>query len=139
MASKTSSRTFTIDPAKPFFIYDTRGEWHATLINGCLWDQRGDYIGFVRGENHDVYTAYGEWVGNLLKDGRVVRKRVQNLRTVVQDRPSRPKERPRLPPRAPLPPLTGDLDFHMIDVLEYDPETFKVVPDKKLDLGDAKA
>jgi hypothetical protein len=133
MASK--GKTFTIDPSTPFFIFDTRGEWHATLIAGCLWDCRGDYVGFVRGENHDVYTAFGEWIGNLTKDGRIIRRRVLNERqTLFKDRPQRPQKPKNLPPRAPLPPLTGDLDYHYIDVLDWDPEVFKSVPDMKSDL-----
>lgn len=135
MANKNRSNTFTIDTRKPFFVYDTRGEWHATLIDGCLWDARGDYIGFVRGENHDVYTAYGEWVGNLAKDGRIVRKRnLYERPKLLNDRPARPAKPTNLPPRAPLPPLTGDLGYSLIDVLDWDPDIFKNVPDVKPDL-----
>ena len=36
--------------------------------------------------------------------------------------------------RAPLPPLSGDLGYHYIDVLEWDPDAFKNVPDLKQDL-----
>jgi hypothetical protein len=130
---KTQKSKFTIDPNKPFFIFDTRGEWHATLLNGCLWDTRGEYIGFVRGNNHDVYTAHGAWIGNLHKDGRIVRKRVSEPQPPLKIRRLRP-QRPSLPPRAPLPPSTTDLDHHFIDVLEWDPEAFDYVPDLKRDM-----
>jgi hypothetical protein len=131
------SKAFKIDTNKPFFIFDTHGEWHATLIGGCIWDCRGEYVGFVRGENYDVYTEFGEWIGNLTKDGRIIRKRVLNeRRPVFKDRPQRPAAKPKnLPPRAPLPPLTGDLGYHMIDVLDWDPDAFKNVPDLKDDLS----
>lgn len=130
----TTSGSFTVNPNEPFFIFDTHGEWHATLLNNCVWDARGDYIGFVRGPNHDVYTAFGEWIGNLSKDGRIVRRRVKDRQMVLKVRklpPPRPKN---LPPRAPLPPLSGDLGYHYIDVLEWDPDAFKNVPDLKQDL-----
>lgn len=128
-------KQFNIDPRKPFFIYDTRGDWHATLLNGCLWDSRGEYLGFVRGEDHDVYTAHGEWIGNLSVDGRIVRKRVHQSQPLLKIRRLRPPKPQNLPPRAPLPPLTGDLGYHLIDVLDWDPDIFKNVPDNKTGLG----
>jgi hypothetical protein len=131
MASQKSK--FTIDSNKPFFIFDTRGEWHATLLNGCLWDTRGEYIGFVRGKDHDVYTVYGAWIGNVHKDGRIIRKRVIPPQAPLKIRRLRPQQ-PSLPPRAPLPPSTADLDHHFIDVLEWDPEVFDYVPDLKKDM-----
>lgn len=125
---------FVIDPNKPFFIFDTRGEWHATLINGCLWDARGDYMGFVRGENHDVYTLHGEWVGNLTRDGRIVRRRVTERQPLLKIRRLRPDKPKNLPARAPLPPHHAELAHTMIDVLDWDPDVFKNVPDLKTDM-----
>ncbi len=130
-----SDKKNTIQPDKPFFIYDTRGDWHATLIGGCLWDSRGEYIGFVRGDNLDVYTVYGEWVGNLTPDGRIVRKRVYERQPMLKIKRLRPPKPQNLPPRAPLPPMTADLGYHLIDVLDWDPDIFKNVPDQKPDLG----
>lgn len=132
----STDRRFIIDPNKPFFIYDTSGDWHATLINGCLWDARGDYIGFVRGENYDVFTSFGEWIGNLSRDGRIVRKRVPPRQPLLKVRRLRPPKPSNLPPRAPLPPMVADLGHHLIDVLDWDPDVFKTVPDQKSDLGD---
>lgn len=125
---------FIIDPNKPFFIFDTHGEWHATLLNGCLWDARGEYLGFVRGPNHDVYTVYGQWIGNVSEDGRIVRKRVHQRQPMLKIRKLRPPKPQNLPPRAPLPPLTGDLGHNFVDVLEWDPHVFNHVPDLKEDL-----
>lgn len=130
----TASGNFVINPDEPFFVFDTHGEWHATVLNNCLWDARGEYIGFVRGQNHDVYTAFGEWIGNLSQDGRVVRRRVSDRQTVLRVRKLAPPKPKNLPPRAPLPPMTGDLGYHYIDVLEWDPDAFKNVPDLKMDL-----
>jgi hypothetical protein len=129
-----NKRKFVINPEKPFFIYDTRGDWHATLINGCLWDARGEYIGFVRGEDHNVYTSFGEWIGNLTPDGRIVRRRVYERQPILRIRRLAPPRPTNLPPRAPLPPLTAELGYHLIDVLDWDPDVFKNVPDRKPDL-----
>ena len=132
MAKSTSK--LIIKPDEPFFIFDSSGEWHATLLNNCLWDARGEYIGFVRGPNFDVYTVYGQWIGNLSQDGRIIRKRTNDRQPMLKIRKLAPPKPRNLPPRAPLPPLTGDLGYHLIDVLEWDPDVFKHVPDLKADL-----
>ena len=124
----------TISPDQPFFIFDSRGEWHATLLNMCLWDAHGEYIGFVRGPEYDVYTAYGQWIGNLTADGRIVRKRTRDRQIVLKIRKLPPPRPQNLPPKAPLPPMSGDLGYHYIDVLEWEPDVFKNVPDLKADL-----
>jgi hypothetical protein len=129
-----SAKPFIVDPTQPFFIFDTRGEWHATLLDNCLWDARGDYVGFVRPPRYDVYSVYGEWLGNLMPDGRIVRKRILDQQPVLKIR-KLPPPRPRnLPPRAPLPPLTAELGYLFVDVLEWDPDVFKNVPDRKSDM-----
>ncbi|MBZ0299734.1 MAG: hypothetical protein K8J31_08345 [Anaerolineae bacterium] len=130
-----SVRKFTINPDEPFFVFDSRGEWHATLLNSCLWDARGEYVGFVRGTDHDVYTAFGEWIGRLSADGRIVRKRVNDRQLVLKIR-KLPPPRPRnLPPRAPLPPTPAELSYSFVDVLEWDPDVFKNIPDLKADMS----
>ena len=128
------AKPFVIDPEKPFFIFDTNGEWHATLIKGCLWDAHGEYMGFMRGENHDVYTVYGEWVGNLTHDGRIIRRRVTERLPLLKIRRLPPQRPANLPARAPLPPQHAELAHTMIDVLDWDPNVFKNVPDLKSDL-----
>jgi hypothetical protein len=131
-----SARKFYIDPEKPFFIYDTRGEWHATKIGIYIYDTRGEYIGFVRGENQDVYTTAGEWVGNLWPDGRIIRKRNYDRPPLLQDRPAKPPKPDKLPARAPLPPMVSELGFDKVDVLEWDDEVFKRVSDMVSDMDE---
>jgi hypothetical protein len=122
------SRKFTIDPNKPFFIFDTRGEVHGIKQGDYLFDMRGDYIGYLVGDEYDVYTIYGEWIGNLWPDGRIVRKRTAQRKPLMVERP--PKQaKIRVTARVPLPPMTGDLGFDKIDVLEWDDEVFKRVSD----------
>lgn len=123
------SRRFVIDPAKPFFIFDTAGDWHAVVMNTFIFDTRGDYIGFVRGENHEVYTAGGEWIGGLVPDGRIIRKRSANRPPLLKDAPPKQRKPEKFPARAPLPPQTGDLGFDKMDVLDEDPDIFKRLSD----------
>ncbi len=132
-----SQRKFTIDPTKPFFIYDTPGDWHATMLNWAIFDLRGDYIGFVRNDIYDVYTTSGEWIGNLIKDGRITRNRnVDRPPLLKQSELPKKPVKPQLPARAPLPPLTGDMSYSYIDVLEWDPDVFKRLSDLTPDAGD---
>lgn len=127
-----------IDPNKPFFIYDSRGDWHATLIGENLWDTRGEYVGFVLGDNYKVYTAQGEHIGDLAHDGRIVRKRHFERPTLLADLPPVPPKPANFPARAPLPPMFGELGFNYIDVLDYDPEIFKRISDLKPDMPTLK-
>ena len=129
------SRRFTIDPNKPFFIYDTRGEWHATVVGWYIFDGRGDYIGFVRNESYDVYTSSGEWIGNIIHDGRIVRNKNVDRPPLLKKLPAKPPKA-KLPPRAPLPPMNVELGFSHIDVLEWDPEIFKRLSDLVPDAGE---
>ncbi len=129
------SRRFTIDPNKPFFIFDTAGDWHATVLGWYIFDARGDYIGFIRNEGFDVYTTSGEWIGNIINDGRIIRNRNADRPPLLKQLPAKPPK-PKLPPRAPLAPQTGDLGFSKIDVLEWDPEVFKRISDLTPDAGE---
>jgi hypothetical protein len=129
------ARKFTIDPNKFFFIFDTAGDWHGTVFNWAIFDLRGDYIGFVRNENYDVFTQSGEWIGNLYPDGRIIRNRNVDRPPLLKNLPPKPAK-PKLPPRAPLPPINGDLGYSRMDVLEWDPEVFKKLSDLVPDAGE---
>ncbi|MFO7320975.1 MAG: hypothetical protein DIU68_004545 [Chloroflexota bacterium] len=126
-------RKFVIDPEKPFFIFDTRGDAHGVKLGPYLYDMRGEYIGYVRGEEYDVYTASGEWIGNLYPDGRIVRKRNYQRRPLDVNRPA-PQPRIRITARVPLPPMAADLGFDKVDVLEWDDEIFQRISDLTPDL-----
>lgn len=117
---------------KPFFIFDTRGDWHATRLGGFIYGTRGDYLGFVEGE--EVYKRDGEWIGRLSKDGRILRKRSERRRDLHPAPPRSAPKPERLPPRAPLPPMMAELNFSIIDVLDEEPDIFKRISDLRPDM-----
>lgn len=122
----------TADSTKPQFIYDTRGEWHATRFGKYLFDTRGEYVGYLEGDM--VYRRDGEWIGRLSRDSRIVRKRSEVRRDLHPNPPPYPAKPQHLPARAPLPPLMAELDFSTVDVLDEDPDIFKHVSDLRPDL-----
>jgi hypothetical protein len=119
-------------PHKPVFIYDTRGDWHATRIGDFIYSTRGEYVAYV--ENGEVYKSDGEWIGHLSRDGRILRKRSEHRRELHPNPPLKPPKPEKLPPRAPLPPMMAELDFSTMDVLDEDPEIFKRISDLRPDM-----
>lgn len=126
---------FAINPNKPFFIFDSHGNWHATVLHSSIWDSRGRYIGFIRGSEHDVYTAAGEWIGQLMADGRIIRKRVYERQPELSLKKLRPRQPGNLPPDAPLPPSIAELRYHYVDVLLWNPQIFDASSDQRSNSG----
>jgi hypothetical protein len=120
-------------PDKPEFIYNTAGDWMATAIGPHIFDSRGEYIGFM--EARAVYTRDGEWIGDLAKDGRILRKRAGKKKPLHQNPLPKPATKPsNLPGRAPLPPQNAEISYDTIDVLEEDPDIFKRLSDRRPDM-----
>jgi hypothetical protein len=119
-------------PERPTFIFDTYGDWHATKIGDALYSTRGEYIGYVEGQ--DVYKRDGEWVGRLSRDGRILRKRTERRRGFHPNPPPVPPKPARLPARAPLPPMMAELDYSTIDVLDEEPDIFRRISDLRPDM-----
>nr|MBN1229630.1 hypothetical protein [Anaerolineae bacterium] len=115
------------------FIWNTYGDWIATLVDGFVWDHRGTCVAWVEGENKEVFTADGEWIGQISKDSRILRKRTELRRDLHPSPPAFPP-RPDLPARAPLPPTFSELPYSIIDVLEEDPDVFKHISDRRPDM-----
>jgi len=122
----------TNKPEKPIFLFNSSGDWGGTVIGGRIFGPRGDYLGFVEGTA--VYTKDGEWVGDLAKDGRILRKRSARSRPLHANPPPKPPKPTGLPARAPLPPQTVDVGHDVIDILEEDPDIFKRVSDRRPDM-----
>ncbi len=118
---------------KPEFLYDTHGDWQATRVANYIYDGRGEYIAFVEGRA--VYTRDGEWVGDLSKDGRILRKRAGAKKPLNPNLPPKATlKKSDLPGRAPLPQQMAELGYDMIDVFEEDPEVFKRLSDRRPDM-----
>jgi hypothetical protein len=118
---------------KPEFVFNTSGDWLATVLAPYIFDTRGEYVGFI--EERTVYTRDGEWVGNLSKDGRILRKRA-GQRKPLHPHPLAKPPKPTLPGRAPLPPQNAEISYDTVDVLEEDPDVFKRLSDRRQDLGE---
>lgn len=129
-------RKFKIDPEKPFFVYNTAGDWCGVVLGGALFDQRGEYIGFMLNDVFDVYTTSGEWIGNLWPDGRIIRKRNYTRPPLLKTLPPKPKKPAKFPSRAPLALIPAELGFDKVDVLEWDEEVFKRLSDLLPDAGE---
>lgn len=120
---------------KPVFIFSTSGDWMATVMGQYVFDSRGEYVAYMEGPERAIYTRDGEWVGNLSKDGRVLRKRAGQKRPLHTNPLPKPKTKPsNLPGRAPLPPQNAELNYDTIDVLEEDPEVFKRLSERRPDM-----
>lgn len=118
---------------KPRFIWNTYGDWVATLVDTFIWDQTGTWVGWLDGD--EVFTTDGEWVGTLSRDLRILRKRSAVRPPLRTDIPSKPAK-PDLPGRAPLPPSFSELTYSIYDVMEEDPEVFKRLSDMRKDMGE---
>jgi hypothetical protein len=101
-------------------IYTTSGDTGGFLKRPYIYNQIGDWIGWVDGQNQ-VYSVYGRYVGWLNKDNRILRRRADDFQRSDQQSPTKP---PRLLPPAtvPLPPMMAELKYEVVDVLEDMPE-----------------
>lgn len=101
-------------------IYTTRGDAEAFLAYPYLFNRSGEWIGFVTPQR-EVYSVLGEYVGELTRDPRIVRKRATST---LKPRLKPPSPPPKIYPPAtiPLPPMMPDLSHSLIDVLLEAPE-----------------
>jgi hypothetical protein len=101
-------------------IYTTRGDAEAFLAYPYLFNRSGEWIGFVTPQR-EVYSVLGEYVGELTRDPRIVRKRATSTLKPRLDPPP-PPGRIYPPATIPLPPMMPDLSHSLIDVLLEAPE-----------------
>lgn len=105
---------------KPIPIYTTSGDTGGYLIFPYVYNQIGDWIGWVTTDGQ-VYSVYGRYVGWINKDNRILRRRADDFQRPDKTPPQAP---PRfLPPATvPLPPMMAELKYETVDVLEDMPE-----------------
>ena len=77
---------------------------------------KGPRIGFVTPQK-EVYSVYGEYVGWLSSDPRILRKRTYDFSKPRLDPPPHPPNYV-LPARAPLAPMMSELSFDTVDILQ---------------------
>jgi len=101
-------------------IYTTSGDTGGFLIFPYIYNQIGDWIGWLT-DDDAVYSVYGRYVGWLNKDNRVLRRRADDFQEPDLETPAKPP-RFRPPAMVPLPPLMAELKYEVVDVLEDMPE-----------------
>jgi hypothetical protein len=98
-------------------LYTTHGDWAGAYVDGKLYNQSGEWIGWVLPGTNQVYSVVGEYVGWLSRDFRVLRKR-STTNLSPRRRPPPPAPRIKVPASVPLAPLMADLRFDTVDVFE---------------------
>jgi hypothetical protein len=101
-------------------IYTSRGEAEAFLVFPYLFNRSGEWIGWVT-PKREVYSVLGYYVGDLSDDTRIIRKRSDDD---LKPRLTVPKHPGKIvtPASVPLAPLMKDLPFHLVDILQDEPE-----------------
>jgi hypothetical protein len=112
-------------------IYSSRGDTEAYLVYPYLFNQRGEWIGFVT-RGREVYSVYGNYVGWLSNEPRILRKRSYSFDKPKLPVPLAPKNI-RVPALGPLAPMMPELGFDTIDVLQEEPDKLP-----SLDSGEQK-
>ena len=114
------NRIMTTSQRKPVPIYTTAGDVDAFMVYPMIYSRVGEWIGFVTPQR-EVYSVYGEYVGWLSNDPRILRKRSYSF-----DKPrlKPPPTPPRFtsPASIPLAPMMSDLSFDTIDILQDEPD-----------------
>ena len=101
-------------------IYTTPGDWGALLVFPYIFNQIGEWIGWVT-ENRQVFDVDGIYVGWLTDEPRVLRKRIIEG-VLPRGKVPPPPNKIRPPATVPLPPMMAELPFEVIDVLDEEPE-----------------
>ncbi len=101
-------------------IYISSGDVGGYLVYPYLYNVHGEWIGWVS-EDRSVYSVYGQQVGTLSKEPRILRPREWHFTSERRQPPAPPP--PFHPPvRSPLPPLMAEISQNLIDVLEEAPQ-----------------
>ena len=104
-----------------FPLYSTHGDWTGLLVDGYIYSQRGEWVGWVDRESR-VFSVVGEYVGWLSKDFRILRKRDTSETLPRRQPPAPPPLKIKMPSAAPLPPLMSELSYDTVDVFDEMPE-----------------
>jgi len=106
-------------------IYTSKGDAEAFLAYPYIFNRSGEWIGFVTPQR-DVYSVFGDFVGTLTDDPRIIRKRALGA-APPHLQPPAPPQKAYLPATIPLPPMMADLSHSVIDVLLDEPERLHTI------------
>ncbi|MBT3240692.1 MAG: hypothetical protein HON98_06740 [Chloroflexi bacterium] len=110
---------------KPVPIYTTLGDCDAYMIYPMLYNLSGEWVGFIL-TSREVYSVYGDYVGYLSEDSRILRKRVYDFNKPKLVSPPTPPN-VALPAFSPLAPLMAEIAYDTIDILLEDPERLPTI------------
>ena len=106
-------------------VYTTKGDAQAFLLYPYLFNYSGEWIGWVT-PKREVYSVFGDYVGTLTNDPRIIRKRATNtLKPRLQ--PPAPPKKVYPPATVPLAPMMPELTQSIIDVLLDEPERLHTI------------
>ncbi|MBT3390680.1 MAG: hypothetical protein HN413_09735 [Chloroflexi bacterium] len=112
--------------SKPLIpIYTTSGDVGAFLRYPYLYNQIGEWVGWVR-PDREIYSVLGHYIGWLTDDPRILRKRSYDF-SKPRITPPQPQPRVRVPATVPLAPMMSELTYTHIDVLEEEPHRLGTV------------
>jgi hypothetical protein len=112
------------DMPEPIPIYTTSGDTAGFLVYPYLFDPVGEWIGWVE-EHRLVYSVFGQYVGWLNHDFRILRRRSDEFTHPDREPPARPA-RFYPPATVPLPPMMAELKYETMDVLDEMPDLLPV-------------
>ena len=111
-------------------IYTSKGDLGAYLVYPYLFNETGEWVGWVTGER-EVYSVLGTYIGWLSDDPRILRNRSYDFskpRLIVPN----PPEPIRVPASVPLPRMMSELTYTTVDVLEEEPERLSTLDSHEL-------
>lgn len=101
-------------------VYTTKGDVGAILIYPYLFNQNGEWIGWIASDRK-VYSVHGQFAGILTPDPRIVRK-IEAAYDEPEQLPPEQRSNIRVPASFPLAPMMPELPMGMMDVLDDAPE-----------------
>ena len=101
-------------------IFTSSGETGAYLVYPYLFNTQGEWIGFVT-PRREVYSVYGQYVGWLSDDPRVLGKRSYSFDKPRLKVPPKPTKF-LVPASGPFAPLMPELSYAVVDILLEEPE-----------------
>jgi len=111
-------------------IYTSRGDLGAYLVYPYIFNQNGEWVGWVTGKR-EVYSVLGSYIGWLSDDPRILRKRSYDF-SKPRKAPPQPPKRIRVAATVPLAPMMPEITYTTVDVLEEEPDRLSTIDSHEL-------